>query len=79
MQPQLREVLSNILETDNIFIFENGSFETVSTWDSVRHLRLVLAIEETFGITFDAAEIPELISVPAIEAAIASRQLIAEA
>jgi acyl carrier protein len=77
MQPQLREVLSGILETDNIS--ENDSVETIRTWDSVRHLRLVLAIEETFGITFDAAEIPELISVPAIEAAIASRQLIAEA
>jgi len=77
MQPQLRQALINILEPDNIS--ENDSFETISTWDSVRHLRLVLAIEETFGITFDAAEIPELISVPAIEAAIASRQLIAEA
>jgi len=77
MQPQLREVLSSILETDNIS--ENDSVETIRTWDSVRHLRLVLAIEETFGITFDAAEIPELITVPAIEAAIAGRQLIAEA
>jgi len=77
MQPQLREVLSSILETDNIS--GNDSVETIRTWDSVRHLRLVLAIEETFGITFDAAEIPELISVPAIEAAIAGRQLIAEA
>jgi len=77
MQPQLREVLNSILETDNIS--ENDSVETIRTWDSVRHLRLVLAVEETFGITFDAAEIPELISVPAIEAAIAGRQLIAEA
>jgi len=77
MQPQLREVLSSILETDNIS--EYDSVETIRTWDSVRHLRLVLAIEETFGITFDAAEIPELITVPAIEAAIAGRQLIAEA
>jgi len=36
MHPQLREVLTNILETDNIA--ENDSFETISTWDSVRHL-----------------------------------------
>ena len=77
MQPQLREVLSSILEIDNVS--EDDSVETISTWDSVRHLRLVLAIEEAFGITFDAAEITELISVPAIEAAIASRQLITEA
>lgn len=39
-------------------------------WTSMAHLELVFAIENRFGVTFEAEEIAELASVPAIVAAL---------
>lgn len=35
----------------------------MEAWDSVTHLTLILTIEAEFGIQFDTAEIPNLLSV----------------
>lgn len=68
MRDDLKQVLLDILEVDSIT--EDDSSRTIPTWDSVRHLRLVLALEEQFGIELDADEIPSLNSVRAIMAAL---------
>ena len=68
MREELKQVLLDVLEVDTIT--EDDSVETISSWDSVRHLSLILALEERFGIEFDADRIPELISVRAIAQAL---------
>jgi acyl carrier protein len=40
---------------------------TVEGWDSVRHVELVVALEERFGCMFDPEEVPELTSLKTIE------------
>jgi acyl carrier protein len=40
--------------------------EDLPEWDSLGHLNLVLALEETFGISFSVEEMPSLTSVGAI-------------
>ncbi len=40
---------------------------TVEGWDSVRHVELVVALEERFGCMFDPDEVPELTSLARIE------------
>jgi acyl carrier protein len=64
MREEIRQILLDILELDTIS--EGDSIDTVEKWDSIRHLKLVMAIEERFGVLFDADEIYELGSVPAI-------------
>jgi acyl carrier protein len=71
MRQDLREVLESVLEVDSIS--DDDTAQTVPSWDSVRHLNLVLALEEHFGLTFEADEIAELISVRAISEAISKR------
>jgi acyl carrier protein len=71
MREDLKQVLQNVLEVDSIS--EADSAETIRTWDSVRHLNLIMALEERFGLEFDADEIPALISVRAIAGAIDRR------
>jgi acyl carrier protein len=39
---------------------------SVSGWTSLPHLELVLTLERTFGVTFEASEIMEMASVAAI-------------
>ncbi len=71
MRQELKQVLENVLEVDSIS--EEDSAQTIRTWDSVRHLNLILALEERFGLTFEADEIPDLISVRAISEALARK------
>ncbi len=42
-------------------ISEETSSDTIEIWDSLKHLQLVLAIEEEFQIKFDESEITEIL------------------
>lgn len=44
--------------------------ETVPEWDSLSHLRLILAVESAFDVRFPAAAIPRLTSVGQIQEAL---------
>ena len=68
MRDDLKQVFIDVLGVDTIS--DTDSVETIKAWDSVRHLTLVMALEERFGISFEAEEIPELISVRAISEAL---------
>jgi acyl carrier protein len=72
MREDLKQVFLNVLDLDAIS--ESDSAETVKSWDSVRHLNLILAIEERFGLTFEIDEIPEMVSVRAIAEALDRRE-----
>ena len=71
MPPELRQILTNVLELKSIS--EQDSAETIATWDSVRHLTLITAIEERFDIMFDADQMLALTSVSAIVDALGRR------
>ena len=47
---------------------------SVSGWTSMAHLELILALERTFGVEFEADEIMELASVAAIVKALEQRR-----
>lgn len=51
---RLKKVLSNILDIDEIEINEKSSMKTISNWDSLKHIQLMMAIEEEFGIMLSA-------------------------
>ena len=46
---------------------DDTSPANVEGWDSVRHVELVVALEERFGCMFDPDEVPELTSLARIE------------
>ena len=41
-----------VFEVDASMIDDDASMDTIPTWDSVRHMNLVLALEEEFGVSF---------------------------
>lgn len=49
---KLRYSLSVVFGIDADSINDTTSAETVENWDSLRHLNLVLVLEEQFGISF---------------------------
>ena len=46
---------------------DDTSPASVEGWDSVRHVELVVALEERFGCMFDPDEVPDLTSLARIE------------
>jgi len=57
------EILASVLNksVDDISTVDN--FTDIEDWDSLNHLKVVLAIEEEIGIKFDIQEVMEVISI----------------
>lgn len=56
----LRQVMATLLQVPVDSIGEDTSMDTVKGWDSLRHMNLVLALEEEFKVSIpdeDAANI----------------------
>lgn len=46
---------------------ESASMDTIANWDSIRHMNLVVSLEQDFSIEFDDTEIVELLNFKLIE------------
>ncbi len=67
MQERIKVVMAQIFNVDIDSITEESSPENIERWDSLKHIQLVLAIEDEFDITFSDDDIPNLLSTSAIE------------
>ena len=47
-------------------VSDDSSSETIATWDSHAWMSLIVLLEETYGITFEAEEVARLTSVGVI-------------
>ena len=68
MNKALKQIFMDVMDLDSVS--ESDSTENIEAWDSVRHLSLIMAVEDHFGFTFDAAEIQTLTSVKALHEAV---------
>ena len=60
---QLRELMIDVFDVDDLQITPATTAEDVEEWDSLSHVRLVVAVERKFGIKFKNSEIEGLKSV----------------
>jgi acyl carrier protein len=67
---RIRDILANALKVDSGAITDDTSQIGLSEWDSVKHMNVVLATENEFGIEFKDSELPMLTSVPLLAAAV---------
>ena len=68
-----RAALAKALKVPPDSIGDNASQLDLTGWDSVRHMNVVLALENDFDIEFTDAELPTLNSLPLLVAAIEKR------
>ena len=73
MDNKLRKIISEILTVAEDQIDSTTSVKTQPKWDSLRHMNLILAIEDGFNIRFSDDQIPLLTSVAAIEKALPTK------
>ena len=63
---RLQELLRNILDSDNVVLTPDTRADDVKGWDSIAHLRLMVATEEAFAVRFDVKEINSMQTVGAL-------------
>ena len=59
-----------MLDLDPAGIDGTTTTDTVPQWDSVRHMNLIIALEEAFDITIPDDEVAALTSFPIIRAVV---------
>jgi acyl carrier protein len=65
-EEKLKQIVADVLEVEPSAIGPDFSMDTVEQWDSLRHLTLVLAIEDGFGIAVPDEEAANITSWPLI-------------
>jgi acyl carrier protein len=61
---RLKKLLGAVLEIDPASIGPETSADSVESWTSLRHMRLVIALEESFGITIPDEDVATMTSWP---------------
>ena len=62
LKEKMIEVMSSILNVNAEEITEDTSTDTIEVWDSLRHIQIVLALEEEFKVEFDEDIVPDMTS-----------------
>ncbi len=64
---RIYSVMSTVFEIPLTMLNEDSSSDTIETWDSLKHLTLILALEEEFSITIPDEEVGGLVNYKLIE------------
>ncbi len=72
METKIIEILKNVLETENIST--DTSQTNCDNWDSLRHLSLVVELEDAFDVSLEPEEIAAMRSVKDIEKILSGKQ-----
>jgi len=70
IKENIKEVMSLVLEVPAENIDDGSSPDTIESWDSLKHMNLIVALEEEFKIQFTDEEIVEMMSFSIIESTI---------
>lgn len=74
MRERLKALVAAELELPIDRITDAAGAETLEAWDSLGHLKVILAVEQAFDVRFSTAEIPEVASLELLLAALAGRE-----
>ena len=62
MEERIKNVMSAVFEIPVNQIKENSSPDTIESWDSLKHINLVIALEEEFSIEIKDNETVEMLN-----------------
>jgi acyl carrier protein len=66
MKDKVLRIISNVMNVPIEQLNEDSSPDNVEKWDSLKHLNLILAIEEEFNVILSDEEIIEMMNVQLI-------------
>jgi len=62
METRIKYVMSITFGIDTEQISDDASPESIAKWDSLKHMQLILSLEEEFGVEFSDKEVVEVVS-----------------
>lgn len=63
----LKQTMAVVLGVDAAAVTPDSSSDTIESWDSLRHMNLVLALEEEFGVSIPDEEAANITSYALIK------------
>lgn len=60
------QIVSRVFKVPFSNISEKTASDSIKNWDSLKHMNLILALEDEFNVQFDSATIPKLLRVEVI-------------
>ncbi len=66
MEDRIKNIMAAVFEISISDIDDESSVDTIKSWDSLKHMNLIIALEEEFQITIPDEEVGNLISYPLI-------------
>ena len=60
---EIQDIMRDVFDLDDLDISKDTTAEDVEEWDSLSHIRLIVAIERKFGFKFKNSEIESLKNV----------------
>ncbi len=66
MEDRIKNIMAAVFEISISDIDDESSVDTIKSWDSLKHMNLIIALEEEFQITNPDEEVGNLISYPLI-------------
>jgi acyl carrier protein len=70
MSDQIKAIMAQIFGVSAESIISTSSPESIPQWDSLKHMQLIMALEDELEMQFDDEMIPGLLSYEAIEKAV---------
>ncbi len=60
---KMTSIFHDVFDNDDIVVTPSLTAEDVPEWDSLTHVRLILAVQKAFNVKFSAAQIASLKNV----------------
>ena len=73
VEDQIKNVVSAVFEIPVEQIKDDSSPDTIESWDSLKHMNFVVALEEEFEVEFTEDEILEMLNFMLIKEIISSK------
>ena len=62
MEERVKQIMADIFDINPKKINKSTSMDNVAAWDSLKHINLILELEQEFRISLDTKEIESMLS-----------------
>lgn len=70
LELRIKKIISRLFGIPEDMINHTTSTETVTKWNSLGHMNLIIALEEEFSVNFSAEQMMEMLSFTSIVSAV---------
>ena len=60
IKQEITDIFEEVMDLEDVALDDDTTANDIEEWDSLSHIRLIIAIERSFGIKFSNAEIESL-------------------